>query len=94
MILLMIAGMVLISMKAASQAVLQPNADSVKKQISLGVLPQNFYTKSLSWSCKKEYQLQKTTRLPLYIRLGSKDYVDFLEGKGRYPNMKVYGYKN
>jgi hypothetical protein len=81
MILLLIAGMVLNSMEAASQAVLTPKVDSVKKPLSLRILPQNFYTKTLSWSCKKEIQLQRTTRLPLYIRLGSKEHVDYLERK-------------
>ena len=31
--------------------------------------------------CKKEDQLQKATGLDLFIRLGSKNYVDYLEKK-------------
>jgi uncharacterized protein YxeA len=31
--------------------------------------------------CKKEWQLQKTTNVNLFFRLGSKDYVDYLEQK-------------
>ena len=79
MLLLLIAGMLLNSMEAASQADLQRKPDSITKQLSLRILPQNFYIKTLAWSCKKEIQLQKTTRLPLYIRLGSKEQVDYLE---------------
>jgi len=44
-------------------------------------LPQNFYNHSLGYFCTKEIQLQKITSLPVYIRLGSKEYVDYLEGK-------------
>jgi hypothetical protein len=92
MIVLLIAGMPLNSMKAASQAVLAPKVDSVRKQLSLRILPRNFYTNTLSWSCKKEIQLQRTTRLPLYIRLGSKDHVDYLEGKSKYVDApRVHG---
>jgi hypothetical protein len=49
------------------------------KQIS--VLPQNFYNQHKGYLCKKENVLQKTTRLNLFIRLGSKNYADYLEGK-------------
>ena len=71
----------LISLKAASQLHLKPVPDSIHTQPSLKVLPQNFYIQHLGFFCKKEVQLQKSTSLPLYIRLGSKDYVDQREGK-------------
>ena len=76
-----IAMMLLNSLEAASQAGLGQKQDSVKKTLSLRVLPQNFYTRTLSYTCMKEFQLQKLTRLPVFIRLGSKEYVDYLEGK-------------
>jgi hypothetical protein len=50
-------------------------------------LPQNFYTQHLSFFCKKEDQLQQRTGLNLFLRLGTKDYVDYLEQK---PNAKDY----
>lgn len=71
----------LISIKAASQQRLLLTSDSLGKSISLKVLPQNFYNNHLSFFCKKEVQLQKLTRLPVYFRIGSKDYVDYLEKK-------------
>jgi hypothetical protein len=55
--------------------------DTAEKKISWQLLPQNFYNKGLGYFCKKEAQLQKATRLPVYIRLGSKEYVDYLERK-------------
>ncbi len=69
------------SLKAASQQRLPPLSDSSVAKVSLKVLPQNFYKQGLPLSCKTELQLQKLTSLPLYFRLGSKDYVDYLEKK-------------
>ncbi|HEV7332195.1 MAG TPA: hypothetical protein VGN63_14255 [Flavisolibacter sp.] len=67
--------------KAAAQLHLQPVRDSLLKPVFIRVLPQNFYNKELSFFCQKELQLQKLTSLPVFIRLGAKDYVDFLEKK-------------
>ena len=69
------------SMKAASQPSFTLMPDSSSKHFSIKVLPQNFYNQKLSFVCKKEVQLQKLISLPVYIRLGSKDYVDYLEKK-------------
>ncbi len=66
---------------AAAQLRLPVIPDSVTHQISIKVLPQNFYNQHLSYVCKKEVQLQKLTSLPIYFRVGSKDYVDYLEKK-------------
>jgi hypothetical protein len=72
----------LISLKAASQADLRRMTDTSAITVSLRVLPQNFYINQLGIACKAEWKLQKISSLPLFIRLGSKDYVDFLESKG------------
>jgi len=69
------------SLKAASQLNLRAVKDSVEKPNLLHPLPQNFYNQGLGFFCKKENQLQKLTTLALYIRLGSKEYVDYLERK-------------
>ena len=45
------------------------------------VLPQNFYNHNLGFICKKESQLQQITGVNLYLRLGSKNYVDYMERK-------------
>lgn len=44
-------------------------------------LPLNFYSTHLGAACKMELQLEKQTKLPIRIRLGSKEQVDYLEGK-------------
>ncbi|MCU7552367.1 hypothetical protein OCK74_24825 [Chitinophagaceae bacterium LB-8] len=44
-------------------------------------MPQNFYNQHLGFFCKKEDQLQKQSKLNLFIRLGDKRHVDYLEGK-------------
>jgi len=73
------------SSKAASQLSSRFVSDSADKHFSIRILPQNFYNQQLSFTCKKELQLQKLISLPVYIRLGSKDYVDYLEKK---PNAR------
>jgi hypothetical protein len=54
---------------------------------SLSILPQNFYATHLGFFCKQELQMQKRTRLNVAVRLGSKDYVDYLEQK---PNTRRF----
>ena len=70
-----------ISTEAASQQHFSTLPDTKVKPVSIRVLSQNFYNQQLRFVCKKEVQLQKLVSLPVYIRLGSKDYVDWLERK-------------
>jgi len=79
-IVLLIAG-VLNSTKAATQLNLQRSIDTVERKILLKPLPQNFYNQNLGYFCKKENQIQKFTSLSLFVRLGSKEHVDYLESK-------------
>jgi len=41
----------------------------------------NFYTQHMGAVCKVELKMQKQIKFPLVIRMGSKDYVDRMEGK-------------
>ncbi len=38
---------------------------------------------NLGWFCKTEWKFQKISKIPLFLRLGSKSQTDFLEGKLR-----------
>ena len=69
------------SSKALSQLHLRPRVDSVVLTGEIQVLPQNFYIQQVGFVCKKEDQLQKRTGLNLFIRLGDKRQLDYLEGK-------------
>jgi len=44
-------------------------------------MPLAYAYKDLAFFCKVEVQLEKTVKLPVKLRLGSVDYVDYLEGK-------------
>jgi len=58
----------------------QQRIDSLRN-LSIQIIPANYYTKNLAFFCKKELQLEKITKVPFRFRLGSTDYVDQLEGK-------------
>lgn len=45
----------------------------------LNPLEKNFYTKNLGFFCQQELLLQKKTTLPIYLRLGTLEYVNKFE---------------
>jgi hypothetical protein len=77
--------LILGSFKMQAQQGFVRKMDTVAYSKTRMVLPQNFYNQHLSFFCKKESQLQKLANINLFIRLGSKEYVDYLEQK---PNSK------
>lgn len=44
-------------------------------------LPTSYYANNLGFICKKELQLDKITPLPIRLRLGSLEYVNWMEQK-------------
>lgn len=59
------------------------NADSSRPAF-FRLLPEDYYSKNLSFFCRKELQIEKITKLPLRFRLGSLEQVNQLEGKNRH----------
>jgi hypothetical protein len=48
---------------------------------SIPAFPCNYYSTTLGWVCTQEWKLEKKTAVPFRFRLGSKEQVDWLEGK-------------
>lgn len=48
---------------------------------SIFVLPATFYSSCLPFFCKEEIKIEKVTSIPFRFRLGSLDYVNYLEQK-------------
>lgn len=60
---------------------IKPERQKLFTFISKPLLAPAFYTKHLGYFCQKELQLQKLTSLPIHFRLGSMDYVNYMEQK-------------
>ncbi len=58
---------------------------SSKSETSFPVNPfdPSYSFQNLGWFCKTEWKFQKISKIPLFLRLGSKTQTDFLEGKLR-----------
>ncbi len=57
------------------------NRNSFFVSPAINTITSNYYTQHFGLICKKELALQKATKLPLYIRLGSLQQCNYLEGK-------------
>ena len=60
---------------------LKPGPAIIKARSSLFVLEPSFYSAHLSFFCNTELKIEKITYVPLRFRLGSLDYVNYLEQK-------------
>lgn len=53
-------------------------SEQPKKELTI---PASWSMQHWGWFCKAEWQIQQKIKLPLFVRLGNKDQVDWLEGK-------------
>lgn len=60
------------------------------KPVSVAVISADFYTRNFGFFCKKEWQFEKATNIPLRFRLGSLQYNDYLESKPNSGLMPAY----
>lgn len=64
-----------------SSAPLAPSVRVHPAAIFTNSVASNYYASCLGWVCKQELKMDRKTALPLRFRLGSKEQVDWLEGK-------------
>jgi hypothetical protein len=57
------------------------NKNAVSSTPLFVVINSNYYTQHFGFFCKKELALQKALKAPLFIRLGSLQQCNYLEGK-------------
>jgi hypothetical protein len=63
-----------------------PNYFSLSTMVAGKGLSPAFYVQTMGWSCQQEWKWEKTTKVPLRIRLGSQDQADWLDGKRKTAN--------
>jgi hypothetical protein len=65
------------------QFVLMPQSGVFLKKdsIKLAIIAPDLYFRHTSIICKKEFFFEKSTQIPLKVRLGSLDYTNYLEKK-------------
>ena len=86
---LILAGFILfIITRGHAQQLLMVNKSNTDNPClpPLRLIPEDYYSSKLGFICKREIKIEKATKIPLRIRLGSLEYVDKLEGKGRERN--------
>lgn len=73
--------LLLISLQCAAQQQIHAFAKSFNASGQVQVLPHNFYSNNLALFCKTELGMNKRLPFQFLFRLGSKNYVDYLEKK-------------
>lgn len=53
----------------------------INKYNLMNITKTSYYANHLGFFCQKELQLEKITNVPIRFRLGSLDYVNWMEGK-------------
>ena len=68
-------------LKISSLAVSFKNQNVNAPTISLHLIAPNYYTQNFGFVCKKELALHKAIKTTLFVRLGSLQQCNYLEGK-------------
>ncbi len=71
----------LILVSITSSAQLTKKAKDSLPPIHIKTVPPNYYTTKLGFVCKHELKFQQALGINLFFRLGTKEYVDYLEQK-------------
>jgi hypothetical protein len=71
----------LMNIRIASKFDFSGHGPTPIKLIQLNPLSASFYREHLSFFCRKELEIEKATSIPLRLRLGSLQYVNWLEQK-------------
>lgn len=58
-----------------------PSASKIPPNPLFKSIPENFYFLNLGIICKQEWKIEKATKIPFRIRIGSLQQCDWLEGK-------------
>jgi hypothetical protein len=85
---LLILLILFLQINISAQQILPTNkkrSDSLL-HVPIRLVPSDYYSKGLGFMCKKELQVEKASKIPFRLRLGSIEYVDKLEGKGNWKN--------
>jgi hypothetical protein len=69
------------SQKERSFSSLKVTGNSPRFSLLTSPLQPDYYSKGMGFMCQKELQLEKMTAIPVRLRLGSVDYVNYLEQK-------------
>lgn len=71
----------MLRLEEAKPAPTAPSVPSMNFLLKTGPLSPSYYASRLGFICKKELQLDKISPVALRFRLGSLDYVNWMEGK-------------
>lgn len=52
------------------------------------VIAPDYYTRNMAWTCRQEWRLEKAVSIPVRLRLGTLEQVNYLEGKNMPARMQ------
>ncbi len=74
-------GLLAISQYNSNLKTLKPKTDSNFLYLKPFIFSSNYQTLGWGFFCKKEWEFEKATKIPIRFRLGTVEYTNRLEGK-------------